>query len=213
MHDFRVEAPFAGPVRGLSALVHDAAPCPPRWLKQVHGAGVLHLDEWRAGVEADAAWTDVPGQVAAVRTADCVPILLADPECRYVAAIHAGWRGLAKGVIARTVDALPAAPATSRAWIGPCIRQPSYEVGRDVRDALSNFETAFAPGRPGHWMADLAAIAARQLVDAGVVSIDDCGLCTATDPRLPSHRRDGSKTRLATMIWIECDRPGMPHPG
>jgi len=203
MAEFRIDAPLGGAVRGISALTDDGAPSPPRWLKQVHGDRVLYLGDWREGFEADAAWTDVAGQIAAVRTADCVPILLAEPNGACVAAVHAGWRGLAEHIVARTVDALPVRPGGLHAWIGPCIRQPSYEVGVDVRRALSGFDDAFIAGRPGHWMADLAAIAARQLREVGIQSIDDCGLCTAADTRLPSHRRDGSKTRLATMIWIE----------
>jgi YfiH family protein len=202
MNESRVDAPFSSAVRGFSALGVTGSPRPPRWLKQVHGARVVYLGDWREGIEADAAWTDVPGQVAAVRTADCVPILLAAPDGACAAAIHAGWRGLAEGVVAAAVAALPISASALRAWIGPCIRQSRYEVGRDVRHALSDFGDAFLPARSGHWMADLPGIAARQLAGTGVTSVDDCGLCTAADPRLPSHRRAGSTNRLVTLIWI-----------
>ena len=104
-------APFAAPVEGGTVRTGDEAGNGPssglRPLRQVHGARCIHLDDWRPGIEADAAWTDRPGQVAAVRTADCLPVLVADPAGACVAAVHAGWRGLARGVIAEAVGALP----------------------------------------------------------------------------------------------------------
>ncbi len=202
MPEFIVEAPFEPPVRGLCTLAPGDPAQAPRWLQQVHGKRVVDLADWHPGIEADAAWTGAPGPVAAIRTADCVPLLLADRDGACVAAVHAGWRGLAAGVIGAAIRALPVEPGRLLAWIGPCIRAPRYEVGRDVRRALAEFDSAFSAGRPGHWYADLAAIACRQLFAAGVASIEDCGICTADDRRLPSHRRDRSTARLATMIWI-----------
>ncbi|NKI36261.1 peptidoglycan editing factor PgeF [Wenzhouxiangella sp. XN79A] len=178
-------------------------PGPPHWLRQIHGVDVIHLDDWRPGVEADAAWTDRPGRVVAVLTADCLPVLLADCEGRCVAAVHAGWRGLAAGVLEAAVAALPVAPDRLRAWIGPRIGPAAYEVDGPVRDALGEHDRAFRPTRPGHWQVDLAAIAIERLRASGISDPVDSGLCTAADPaRLFSHRRDGRSGRQATLAWI-----------
>lgn len=117
--------------------------------------------------------------------------------------MHAGWRGLAAGIVPAALAALPDGPGRTRAWIGPCIRQPHYEVGEDVRDALGRHAAAFRPTRPGHWHLDLAAIAAAQLTESGISDVADCGLCTAADPTLPSHRRDASTDRLWTLAWLD----------
>jgi len=178
-----------------------SAPC---WLKQVHGTSVIHLDDWRPGVEADAAWTDRPGQVAAVLSADCLPLLLADQRETLVAAIHAGWRGLANGVIERAVAALPLAPERLLAWIGPAISQAHYEVSDEVREQFPFDSGAFAENQRGRWQADLKAIARRRLLKVGVGQVFDSGLCTAADPaRFFSYRRDGERTgRHANLIWL-----------
>src|SRR6056297_2431266 len=145
--------------RGLLRKELPAQPC---WLKQVHGNRVIHLGDWYDGVAADAAWTDRPGQIAAVLAADCLPLLVADRKGTCVAAIHAGWRGLAAGVIGECISALPVPPQTLIAWIGPRICRQHYEVGQDVRSAFPADAGAFAASRQGHWLADLPAIAARQ---------------------------------------------------
>jgi polyphenol oxidase len=186
----------------------DHLPASPRWLKQVHGTSLIHLDDWEPGIEADAAWTDRPDQVAAILTADCLPVLLAHRSDPLVAAVHAGWRGLAAGILEQTVAALPAAPDELVAWIGPSISQPAYEVGEPVRDAFkardASLVDCFEPTRRGHSLADLKAIAGRLLGQAGLVDIRNAGLCTASDPqRFFSHRRDHGRTgRQASLIWI-----------
>lgn len=183
-------------------------PASPRWLKQVHGTDLIHLDDWRPGIAADAAWTDRPDQVAAILTADCLPVLLAHRSDPLVAAIHAGWRGLAAGILGQSVAALPTLPDELVAWIGPGISQAAYEVGEPVRDAFMARDRAlarfFQPGRAGHFQADLKAIAARLLIEAGVRDVQDAGLCTAADPaRFYSYRRDQGRTgRQASLIWI-----------
>lgn len=176
-----------------------AAPC---WLQQVHGARVIHLDQWRPGIEADAAWTDVPGQVVAILTADCLPILVADPGGRCIAAIHAGWRGLVAGVIEQCISSMPMAPKSLVAWIGPRICARHYEVDATVRNALDESPGVFFRTRPGHWLADLPAIAKRQLQAAGLEHITDSALCTAGSRRFFSYRRDGRTGRMATLGWI-----------
>lgn len=187
----------------LEALL-PARPC---WLRQVHGSRVIHLDEWVAGIEADAAWTDRPGQVACVLAADCLPILVAERGGGCCAVIHAGWRGLAAGVIARTIGELPADPARLQAWIGPRICRDHYEVGPEVRAALNESESAFEPVRPGHWLADLPRIAERQLRDAGAGQVTDSGACTADESRFFSHRRDKRTGRMVACIWLQYRSP------
>ena len=178
-------------------------PSEPRWLKQVHGNAVIHLDNWQPGIEADAVWTDQSNQVAVVLTADCLPILVAADDGSCVAAIHAGWRGLAAGVIENTIQAMCGSGDLS-AWIGPSIRQPAYEVGDEVRAAFAEYSNAFVENANGRWQADLAAIAQRKLIQAGVASVRDSGFCTHADAaRFYSHRRDAHTGRQASLIWFE----------
>src|SRR5262249_17356629 len=131
-----------------------ALPAAPPWLHQVHGDRSLRItEEVLAGEpEADAAFTREPGAVLAILTADCLPILLCARDGSEVAAIHAGWRGLAAGVIENCLRRLATAPAELSAWIGPAIGAASYEVGAEVRNAFpAAAEAAFAATRPGHW--------------------------------------------------------------
>ena len=185
-----------------------ALPSDPRWLKQVHGTRVVHLDQWRPGMQADAAWTDRPDQVCAILTADCLPLLLAEEDGAVVAAVHAGWRGLAADILAEVLAALPVAPARLLAWMGPAIGPARYEVDAPVRNALlalnAEFSDCFESTRAGHWRADLKSIAARRLQGLGVESVYDAKLCTAAEPqRFFSHRRDlGLSGRQASLIWI-----------
>ncbi|MDT8408224.1 MAG: peptidoglycan editing factor PgeF [Wenzhouxiangellaceae bacterium] len=191
-------------VRRNRQRLQQALPGSPCWLEQVHGRGCIHLDDWRPGVQADAAWTDRFGQVAVVLTADCIPILVAADDGACVAAIHAGWRGLSSGVIENSISSLPVAPGRLSAWVGPCIRQDRYEVGPEVRGAFADTPDCFEAGRPGHWWADLAAIAIERLQRLGLGRIEDCGLCTAAQRHLFfSHRRDGSCGRIASLIWLD----------
>lgn len=178
-------------------------PAEPCWLRQVHGSRVIHLDDWHQDVAADAAWTDRPGQVAVVLTADCLPLLVADRGGKCVAAVHAGWRGLAAGVIGECIAALPVRPEMLVAWIGPRICREHYEVGEDVRSAFPGAEHAFTANREGHWLADLPAIAGEQLRVAGVGRVTDSRLCTAQGRDFFSHRRDSRTGRMATAVWME----------
>lgn len=202
MSDAADDSPAA--VEANRSRLQAALAGPPRWLRQVHGTDVVHLDDWVPGIEADAAWTDRPGQVVVVLTADCLPVLLADAAGRCVAAAHAGWRGLAAGVLEATVAALPVAPVDLHAWIGPRIGVAAYEVDAPVRDAFPDHVEHFEPTRPGHWRADLPAIARARLRDAGVDAIVDCALCTWSDAdRFFSHRRASPSGRQATVAWID----------
>jgi len=178
----------------------------PKWLRQVHGTRVVHLDEWQPGIEADAAWTDRPGRIAAILTADCLPILIADVRGRCIAAVHAGWRGLAAGVIEQTLASLPVRPDELMAWIGPAIRQSNYEVGDEVREVFAEHPAAFRRSGGKRWLADLPAIASALMEARGLTRIVDSGLCTASDAsRFFSHRRDGATGRMACLIWLDRD--------
>lgn len=193
-------------------------PASPHWLKQVHGTRVIHLDDWHPDIEADAAWTDRPHQVLAIQTADCLPVLLADREGGLVAAAHAGWRGLAGGVLSALVAGLPLPARRLEAWLGPAIGQAAFEVGPEVRAefvaADAAFAHAFRPGRADRWQADLKSIAAAQLRAAGVLAVQDCGLCTHADPeRFFSYRRDAVCGRMGSFAWLSTNGIGRGSAG
>ncbi|GAB2670238.1 peptidoglycan editing factor PgeF [Arenimonas aestuarii] len=189
-----------------------ALPSEPVWLKQVHGTGVLRVED-RAGelangtpAEADAAVTSHPGVVLAILTADCLPVVFAADDGSEIGAAHAGWRGLAAGVLEATIAAMRTPPARLRAWLGPAAGPDHYEIGAEVRDALiagdPGAASAFLPTRPGHWRVDLFALARRRLAALGLAGVHGGGLCTIADPsRFFSHRRDGRSGRLLTLAW------------
>lgn len=191
----------------VRALGLPSAPC---WLRQVHGSDVATFDAPGAtGDEerqADAAVTRAPGVVLAILTADCLPILLCAEDGSEIGAVHAGWRGLAAGVIEACVTRLSTRPENVIAWLGPAIGQASYEVGDEVRDAFvalsSSAGEAFAPTRPGHWHCNLYTLARQRLRTVGVTRIYGGGFDTLTDPRFYSYRRDGVQSgRFATLIY------------
>lgn len=196
-------------------------PSPPVWLKQVHGTRVHALwDEplsnQAAGTvdepEADAAVTNRRGLVLAVLSADCLPVLFCDYQQQVVAAAHAGWRGLAAGVLEATVAAMrKQMQPDSRimAWLGPAIGPSAFEVGEDVVRAFGDGEAGathrFVPGRvPGKWFADLPGLAVDRLRSCGVEHISASGLCTFSSvDSFYSHRRDRITGRQACLIWLE----------
>lgn len=192
-------------------------PAEPSWLAQVHGVAVADLDVTDPGaagvskgspVPADAALTRRPGRVCAILTADCLPILFATDTGDAVAAAHAGWRGLASGVVGATVRALAAPPERLMAWLGPAIGRQHFEVGAEVREAFLRADAgagdAFEARPNFKFMADLELLARRQLQALGVSRIYGGGECTyARADRYFSHRRDGVTGRQATLIWRE----------
>lgn len=195
-------------------------PSEPRWLRQVHGNHVAVLDVAQIDLqsdppEADAAVTFEPGVVCAIRTADCLPVLMAAADGSAVGAAHAGWRGLAAGVLESTVAALRerVAEIPLVVWLGPAISQANFEVGDEVREAFVAHDVAageaFATNARGRWQCDLYLLARQRLAVLGISDISGGGLCTYADPRFYSHRRDvqhnGLPTtgRMATLIWLE----------
>lgn len=194
-------------------------PAEPVWLKQVHGTHVVDVDELpesstdQQSPEADASVTSQPGRVLAILTADCLPIVISDVEGTVLGAAHAGWRGLAGGVLEACLEAMrhkaPGATAW-RAWIGPGIGPEVFQVGEDVKSAFERKGAEVTgmfrldPHASGKWLADLSALARWRLATLGVENVEDCRLCTVTDPahRFFSYRRDGQTGRMATIAWI-----------
>lgn len=190
----------------------------PVFLKQVHGVAVAHLRPEHAlrppgEIVADACVTDTPGVACVVQVADCLPVLFAAPDGRAVGAAHAGWRGLAGGVLEQTVAAVcelaGCAPEALHAWLGACIGPAQFEVGADVLAAFGADPAApdpqrFVPGAaPGKWLAHLPQLARDRLRAAGLTEVSGGSWCTVSDPsRFFSYRRDGVTGRLAAAVWI-----------
>ncbi len=190
-------------------------PSPAHWLRQVHGVSVQRFETPRRAeatdaIEpvADASVTSTPGLVLAILTADCLPVVFAADDGREVAAAHAGWRGLAAGVLEATVAAMRTPADRIVAWLGPAAGPQTYEIGEEVYRAFVDRDpaaaTSFVATRPGHWRVDLYALARQRLIDAGVSRVSGGGLCTISDPqRFFSHRRDARTGRMATLIWFD----------
>lgn len=185
-------------------------PAEPLWLNQVHGAAVADADMCEAVPEADAALARSSRRACAVLTADCLPVLLCDDDASVVAAAHAGWRGLAAGVLENTVRGMGVAPHRVRAWLGPAIGPQAFEVGDEVRAAFVAADpeaaAAFVARQvEGKWLADLFQLARRRLIAAGVSRISGGGVCTVSAPqRFYSYRRDGVTGRFASLVWLEA---------
>jgi polyphenol oxidase len=191
-------------------IVREHLPQTPRWLAQVHGAAVAMADDLAedANAMADAAVARNPGRVCAVLTADCMPLFLADRWGTHVAVAHAGWRGMAAGVIENTVAAMGSPAASLVAWMGPAIGPDAFEVGPEVRDAFLAGDpesgAAFRPHKPGKFMADLYALARARLARAGVREVHGGGFCTFHDAeRFFSYRREKKSGRMGAFIWME----------
>ena len=179
----------------LRALV----PSEPAWLRQVHGTRVAEISG--SAREADACVARSANQVCVVQMADCMPVLFADEAGTTVGAAHAGWRGLAGGVLEATVAAMGIAPGKLIAWLGPAIGPRVYEVGDEVRAAFRGYEHAMAPTRPGHWLLDLYAVVRAKLKD--LRSVSGGTFCTHSEAeRFFSYRRDRTKARMAAVIWL-----------
>ena len=182
-------------------------PSEPAWLEQVHGNAVVMLPARTSG-PADAAVAFTRGPVCAVLVADCLPVFLAGRAGDRIGIAHAGWRGLAAGVIEATIASLDCDPRELVAWLGPSIGPNAFEVGDEVRGAFlahdAEADAAFRRGRPGRWLADLPVLARRRLGAAGVTQVGGGGYCTVTDSaRFYSYRRDGATGRMAALAWLD----------
>lgn len=197
-----------------------ALPSAPHWLRQVHGTVALRFDapapslakagEGWVGAEpvADASVTSVPGVVLAILTADCLPVVFTNEKGTEIGAAHAGWRGLANGVLENTVEAMQSPAHNLIAWLGPAAGPQAYEIGGEVFDTFvaqdENAASAFVATRPGHWRVDLYGLARQRLAKLGIVRVHGGDLCTISDPqRFYSHRRDARTGRMATVVWMQ----------
>ncbi len=194
--------------RNRDALTeHFGLPSAPVWLNQTHSTDILVLDAPTEQVlNADGALTAQTGVVCSAMTADCLPVLISNRSGTQVAAVHAGWRGLANGIVE---NALSHFSEDVMVWLGPAIGSAAFEVGDDVFAAFAAFdsgaEQAFSTtGKPGKWLANMSLLATRRLNQSGVSSVYDANLCTFSDPELfYSYRRDGITGRQASFIWID----------
>ena len=184
-------------------------PNEPAWLKQVHGNVAVPALPGSTRPEADASYTNKPDTVCLVLTADCLPLLICDRNGEHVAAIHAGWRGLASGVIENTIQAMDTDPSKLLVWLGPAIGPSHFEVGEDVFSAFIKHdpeaEKAFIPKQSGKWMADIYALAEQRLNALNIHSIYGGEYCTySQEKQFFSYRREKGQTgRMASVIWFE----------
>jgi YfiH family protein len=198
-------------VRMNRAKLRAVMPAEPAWLVQVHGNTVVDAATVSAPVEADASIATVPGVVCAIQTADCLPVLFCDIEGKAVGAAHAGWRGLASGVLENTIRRMRDAGAGDiLAWLGPAIGPGRFEVGQDVYDAFTAHQPEAAdafkpiPGMQGKYLADIYLLARQRLATQGVTRISGGGFCTVSDAvRFYSFRRDRITGRMASLIWLK----------
>ncbi|MGK8707972.1 peptidoglycan editing factor PgeF [Metapseudomonas otitidis] len=180
--------------------------CQPAWLSQVHGIRVVEADPARVET-ADASWSQTPGIASLVMTADCLPALFCNRDGTRVAAAHAGWRGLANGVLEATVDALATPADQILVWLGPAIGPAAFEVGPEVRDAFitqhAEADAAFRPStNADRYLADIYALARIRLAARGITAVYGGGFCTVSDPRFYSYRRASRTGRFASLVWL-----------
>ncbi len=183
-------------------------PCQPVWLKQVHGNQIVSANTDNTHCAADATFTTVPKHVCVVLTADCLPVLFCDRAGTCVAAVHAGWRGLAGGILETTLQRLNLSAQEILVWLGPAIGPQAFEVGNEVREAFMDFlpqaKNAFKPRRQDHWLGDLYLLARQRLAHQGVTAVFGGDYCTYTDAeRFYSYRRNKVTGRIASFIWLD----------
>jgi len=225
----RIGGTSKGPYEGLNLALHvdddEAAvrenrrllsssltlPHEPAWLNQVHGTEVVAAESSTQSASADGSFAVQSSNVCVVMTADCLPVLFCDRAGTRVAAAHAGWRGLAGGVLQATIRALNCDPAQILAWMGPAIEQDAFEVGSEVRQQFVNADArhaeSFVQNPHGRWQADLYGLARRTLERSGVGAVFGGGFkCFADRARFFSYRRDQRTGRMASLIWLQNGR-------
>lgn len=200
------DAPLA--VERNRILLNTLLPSEPVWLEQVHGTNVVNADMADCLPQADACIARHRAAVCVVMTADCLPILLCDTRGSVVGAAHAGWKGLAAGVVEATVREMDVAPQDLMAWLGPAISQQVFEVGEEVRalfvDANRQAAAAFIPGQHGKWLADIYMLAHLRLNALGITQIYGGNYCTYRESeKFFSYRRNGVTGRMGTFIWLD----------
>lgn len=188
-------------------LLNTLMPSEPVWLEQVHGIVVANADSASCLPQADACIAAHRSAVCVVMTADCLPVLLCDQQGTVVGAVHAGWKGLAAGVIEAAVQAMNVPTQNLMAWLGPAISQQAFEIGAEVREifiaADPQAEGAFVAGQDGKWRADIYALASLRLNALGITQIYGGDYCTYKDAeKFFSYRRDGVTGRMGTFIWL-----------
>lgn len=199
----RAEAVKANRIRLQQSLL---LPSEPSWLEQIHGKRIVSASQG-PGQRGDASIACEPGPVCAILTADCLPLLLCDRKGTRVAAVHAGWRGLAAGIIEAAISALEIPEDRLLAWLGPAIGPSAFEVGSEVREVFLEQDrrhaSAFRAHGQNRWLADIYQLARQYLTQQGVRSIYGGPYCTVTDSqRFYSYRREGPTGRMATLIWL-----------
>lgn len=178
-------------------------PSEPIWLNQIHGSNIVAADEVRESVDADASYTQKSHIICVIRTADCLPILICDKKGSCVAAIHAGWRGLAAGVIESTIQKIPALPEDILAWFGPAIGLSKFEVGFDVCEKFPENQAVFKTISNSKYLCNIFLLARQRLEKLGVNNIYGGTLCTYSDvDRFYSHRRSKDTGRMLSLIWL-----------
>lgn len=204
----------AAAVAANRAALRSRLPGEPFWLRQVHGTVAVDVAQGPKTGEADATFTRQAGQVCAVMTADCLPVLLCDRQGTVVAAAHAGWRGLLAGVLENTVGAMNTPPGDLLVWLGPAIGPRCFEVGNEVRNAFVAADQAakccFVAHGPGKWLCDIYLLARQRLQRQGVTAISGGASCTVSEAdRYFSYRRDGVTGRMASLIWLASPASGV----
>jgi purine-nucleoside/S-methyl-5'-thioadenosine phosphorylase / adenosine deaminase len=179
----------------------------PAWLNQTHSSDIISIETSPTHSDADGSFTTKANKICTIMTADCVPILFCNKQGTKIAAIHAGWKGICKGIVSKALEQFRD-PKSILVWVGPCISSEHYEVGKDVYEACFNLSASLNDGfnqiNKDHWYCDLVKIVSILLKNAGVGSIYECGLCTyKMDDLFYSYRRDGMTGRTASMIWME----------
>ncbi|MDH3267029.1 MAG: peptidoglycan editing factor PgeF [Gammaproteobacteria bacterium] len=213
MSDSRIIADWPAPANIMAGTTlrnsRFALPAAAPQLNQVHGTTVVRADSelFESGrPDADAIVADKPGAICVVRTADCLPILFCSKDGLEIAAAHAGWRGLAAGIVEETIAAMRTPAHELISWFGPAISQAAFEVGAEVREAFLDADAtasaAFAQNHRGRWQANLYLLASQRLRRAGVTGIHGGGLCTYRDAeRFYSYRRNGATGRLVSFVY------------
>ena len=190
------------------ATLRELLPSEPVWLKQIHSIKIVSPNANASNCSADASITTEFNKVCIILTADCLPVLFCDRAGTTIAAVHAGWRGLADGILEATLQHFNKAPEDILVWLGPAIGSQAFEVGEEVRESFTNYlpeaTKAFKANRENHWLADLYLLARQRLAHNGVTNVFGGEFCTYNNAEdFYSYRRDKITGRMASLIWLD----------